>query len=175
MQAILEKAKAVKLLILDVDGVLTSGQLFYGSNDLDIRAFHVHDGLGIRLLQRAGVKVSVISAKKSPAVERRLKDLHIQDYYLGYEDKIPAYEKLKQTYSLTDDQIAYAGDDLPDLAILKRVGLGLTVAQAPDIMKQHVDYITKKKGGKGAVREICELILQAQGLYESVIQSYLSN
>lgn len=169
-----EKAKLIQLCLFDIDGVFTSGQIYYGPDQHLIRAFHIHDGLGIKLLHKAGLQVGIISAKHSPSVENRLQDLHITHVYLGYEDKIPAYENIKQKLQLEDEQIAYMGDDLPDLPILRRAGVSITVPAAPDIIKQHSDYITRKKGGKGAVREVCEWLLTVQGLYSSVIQSYLT-
>lgn len=171
-----EKAKAIRLLILDVDGVLTSGSLFYANNTdevVEIKGFHVHDGLGMKLLQRAGIEIAIISAKHSKAVTKRLQDLQIKHVYLGHENKIPVYETLKQTLNLEDNHIAYMGDDLPDLPLLKRAGFSITVPQSSDLIKKHSDYITEHKAGKGAVREICELILHAQDRYEAVIQSYL--
>ena len=122
MQAVNEKAKSIRLLILDVDGVLTTGAIYYGNhsanNDaLEFKGFHVHDGLGIKLLQKTGVQVGVISAKTSHAVSRRLADLNIDHIHLGHEDKLPIYETLKQKLGLRDEQIAYMGDDLPDLPI----------------------------------------------------------
>ena len=179
MQTVNEKAKAIRLLILDVDGILTTGAIYYGNhsvNDaaLEFKGFHVHDGFGIKLLQSTGVKVGIISAKTSPAVARRLADLKIEHVYLGYEDKLPAYEALKQTLGLTDAEVAYMGDDLPDLPLLRRVGLALTAPQAVSEVMQRVDYTTEKKAGKGAVREVCELIMNAQGSYQSVVQFYLT-
>lgn len=172
-QAIMEKVKAIRLLILDVDGVLTTGALYYGSHGFEMKGFNIYDGLGIKLLQKAGIKVAIISAKNSEAVSRRIKELNIEHVFLGYEDKIPAFEEVKQTLQLANHEIAYMGDDLPDLPILRRVGFAATVPNAPAIIKQHTDFITKKKGGKGAVREISEFILEAQGLLQSMLQSYL--
>ncbi len=169
-----DKAKNIRLLILDVDGILTTGIVYYISNGSDMRGFNLHDGLGIKLLQKTGVKVAVISAKNSEAVARRLAELKVEHIYLGQEEKLEAYQALKQKLALSDEQIAYMGDDLPDLPVLKRVGFSITVPQAPAIIQQHVDLTTKNKGGKGAVREICEFIMQAQDSYQTVIQSYLA-
>lgn len=173
MQEIMEKAKRVKLLILDVDGTLTNGIIYYNKDGAEERGFHVHDGFGIQLLQKAGIQVAVISAKDSETVKKRLSDLQIEHAYLGQEDKLPAYETLKQALHLTDTNIAYMGDDLPDLPLLCRAGFAITVPNAPAIIQQKVDYISKKKAGKGAVRELCNLILDAQGLLEPMLQSYL--
>lgn len=168
-----EKAKAIRLLILDVDGVLTTGAIYYGSDGREMKGFHIHDGLGIKLIQKTGVIVAVISGKDSESVSRRIKDLNIRYSYLGQDNKLPAYEDLKHQLQIKDHEIAYMGDDLPDLPLLRRSGLAITVPQAPEIIKQHVDLITKIKAGKGAVREACEFIMEAQDHYKSVIQSYL--
>ena len=168
------KAEGIKLLILDVDGVLTTGVIYYLSQGVDMRGFHIQDGLGIQLLQKTGVTVAVISGKKSDAVARRLDELGIKHAYLGHEDKIPAFEELKNQLGLENDQIAYMGDDLPDLPLLRRAGLAITVPQAPEIIQQHADLITKNKGGKGAVREACEFIMKSKNQYQAVIQSYLT-
>ena len=173
MQDALTKAKALRLFILDVDGVLTNGIIYYGNDGVALKGFHIHDGLGIKLLQKTGIKVAVISAKPSELVAKRLKELTIQHVYLGYEDKLPIYEKLKQELALQDNEIGYMGDDLPDLPLLCRAGLAITVPQAPQPIPQYVDLMTKKKGGKGAVREACEFIMEAQGKLHSVLQFYL--
>lgn len=170
----IEKAKPIRLLILDVDGVLTSGLIYYGNNENDVRAFHIQDGLGIKLLQKTGVKIAVISGKNAKAVALRLQELNITHAYLGHEEKLPAYEELKKQLQLQDHEIAYMGDDLPDLPLLRRVGFAITVPNAVAIVKQHADMITKNFGGQGAVREVCELILEAQNQYQFVIQSYLT-
>lgn len=169
-----EKAKPIKLLILDVDGVLTNGMLYYDNQGVEIKGFHIHDGLGIKLLQKAGIPVAIISGRKSAAVEMRVKQLNIEHFYLGNEDKLPAYTELKQKLNLSDAQIAFMGDDLPDLPLLKRVGLSITVPQAPVIIREYADLITTLNGGKGAVREACETILQAQGKYQTVTENYFS-
>lgn len=170
----LENVKKIRLLVLDVDGVLTTGAIYYGSNGFEMRGFHIHDGMGIKLLQKANINVAIISSKKSEAVEKRIQELGISHAYLGHEDKLPAYEDLKHKLNLPDDEIAYMGDDLPDLTILRRAGFSITVKGAPEIIQQNVDYITKKKPGKGAVREVCEFILEAQDKLQSMLQSYLA-
>ncbi|HVE43926.1 MAG TPA: HAD-IIIA family hydrolase [Gammaproteobacteria bacterium] len=169
----IEKAKQVRLLVLDVDGVLTPGTIHFSENGDECKSFHLHDGLGIQLLQNAGIPVAIISGKQSRAVIARCEDLKIKQYYLGNAHKLPAYESLKTHYQLEDNQIAYMGDDLPDLPILKRVGLSVTVPQAPDIVKKHADMVTTHLGGDGAVREVCDFILSAQNKYESSIARFL--
>lgn len=174
MQDLSKKAQLIKVLALDVDGVLTSGIIYYGNQELEMKGFFVQDGLGMKLLQKTDVSVAIISAKTSEAVTRRLADLNITLTYLGCKNKLPAYEDLKQKLKVQDHEVAYMGDDLPDLPLLLRAGLSLSVPQAPAIVKQSVDYVTKKKGGKGAVREACEFIMNAQGKYDAILQTYLT-
>lgn len=167
------KISPIQLLVLDVDGVLTSGSVYYSNQGLEMKAFHIQDGLGLKLLQKAGLEIAVISAKQSDIVERRLKELNVSHVYLGYEEKLPAFEDLKIKTKLDNKQIAYMGDDLLDMPILKRVGFSITVPGAPDIIKQEVHWITKKRGGRGAVREACDFILHTKKIYDQVIQSYM--
>lgn len=175
MQDVRDKAKHIRLLILDVDGVLTNGTIYYGENNIEMKGFHIHDGMGLYLLQKTGVKVAVISGKHSSATARRLKELHIEHAYLGHSHKIPAYEELKQKLQMNDQQIAYMGDDFPDVPILRRVGFSITVPEAPTEIRQLVNYTTHKSCGVGAVREVCQLIMAAQDQYESVITSYFTD
>lgn len=173
METISERAKNIKLVIFDVDGVLTAGILSYGNDGIEVKNFHVHDGQGIKLLKQSGVDIGIITTCKSSIVKKRMQDLGIDHLYQGQVDKLPAYEELKQKLNLSDEQIAYVGDDLPDLPMLKRVGLAVTVSNAPKIIQQHTHWITKAKGGKGAAREVCDFIMQAQGTYQTIIDSYL--
>ena len=137
-----------------------------------MKGFHIHDGLGIKLLQKSGVIVAIISGKTSDAVVKRLNDLNIEHAYLGQENKLLAYEDIKQKLQLNDSQIAYMGDDLPDLPLLRRVQLAITVPKTPAVIREHSHLITKNKAGKGAVREVCDMIMKAQDQYQSMIQSY---
>lgn len=173
MATISERAKNIKLVIFDVDGVLTAGILSYGNDGIEVKNFHVHDGQGIKLLKQSGVDVGIITTCRSSIVKKRMQDLGIDHLYQDQVDKLPAYEDLKQKLNLSDEQIAYVGDDLPDLPMLKRVGLAITVSNAPKIIQQHTHWITKAKGGKGAAREVCDFIMQAQGTYQTIIDSYL--
>ena len=173
MTTLAEKATPIRLLVLDVDGVLTDGLLFYDNDGHEYKNFHVQDGLGIQLLQKIGITVAVISGKSSLSAKKRLEDLGIQHIYFGQSNKIPSYENLKEILQLSENQIAYMGDDLPDLPLLTRAGFAITVPAASAIVKQYADYVTEKNGGHGAVREICDFLLQAQGSYQSVIESYL--
>lgn len=173
MQPLIEKASTIRLVILDVDGVLTTGALWYGAQGEELKGFHVHDGLGIKLLQKTGIEVAIITARQSEIVLHRMRDLNVTHIYQGYNDKLPAYEDIKQKLQIADNQIAYIGDDLTDLPLLRRVGLAVTVPNAPKIIQEHVHWVTKAKGGKGAVRELCEFILQAQGSYQPILDTYL--
>jgi len=168
-----DKAKKIRLLICDVDGVLTSGALFYGPTGSEIKDFNVHDGLGMKLLQKSGVHVAIITAKKSDAVTLRMQDLGIEHVYQAQSDKWLAYTDLKQKLGVNDMDIAYIGDDLPDLPLLARVGLPVSVPNAPKVIHEHVAFVTETPGGKGAVRELCEFIMKAQGTWHSSVNDYL--
>ena len=169
----LAAAQGIKLLILDVDGILTPGVLNYAEDGNDLKTFHIHDGLGLKLLQRFGIKVAIISGKTSQALKRRLEELGIKHIYLGHENKRAAYQELKQILTLNDHEIAYMGDDLPDLPLLLQVGWSISVPNAHPEVLQRVNFITKNFGGSGAVREVCDIILKAQSNYDSMLQSYL--
>jgi 3-deoxy-D-manno-octulosonate 8-phosphate phosphatase (KDO 8-P phosphatase) len=173
MQSIIDKAKQVRLLIFDVDGVLTSGILFYGTHGTEFKNFHVHDGLGMKLLQNAGISIAIITSRESEIVTCRMQDLGIEYLYQNQPDKILAYEDVKKKLKLTNQQIAYVGDDLPDLPLLRRAGLAITVPNAPKIMQQYAHWTTTAKGGEGAAREVCDFIIEAQGLYSTMIEPYL--
>ena len=174
METLINKAKHIRLAIFDVDGVLTPGRLSYSPEGIEYKDFHVHDGQGIKLLKKSGVLTGIITTCRSDIVKRRMQDLNIDHVYQGHTDKLPPYEELKNKLHLQDHEIAYVGDDLPDLPILTRVGLAVTVANAPHIMKEHVHWVTKAKGGRGAAREVCDFIMQAQGTYQSILSAYLS-
>ena len=174
MSTLIDKAKKIRLAASDVDGVLTAGGMPYGSGGIEAKHFHVHDGQGMRHLLQTGVEVAIITACSSPIIKRRMEDLGIKHVYQAQLDKLAAYEELKQKLGLKDEEIAYTGDDLPDLPILSRVGLAITVANAPKIMQQYVHWTTQNKGGKGAAREVCDFIMHAQGTYQTIIDSYLT-
>ncbi|WAK04221.1 3-deoxy-manno-octulosonate-8-phosphatase KdsC [Methylobacter sp. YRD-M1] len=173
MQAVLEKAKKLKLLILDVDGVLTDGKLFFDNEGNEYKAFHSRDGHGIKLLRQTGVEVAVISGRKSNSVALRMKNLGIEYVYQGHENKIAAFNEIIEKSGIMPDQAAHVGDDLLDLPIMTRVGLAIAVDDANFVVKQHADWCTTLPGGHGAVREVCDLIMQAQGRFEDVVNAYL--
>jgi 3-deoxy-D-manno-octulosonate 8-phosphate phosphatase (KDO 8-P phosphatase) len=173
MQAVLEKARKLKLLILDVDGVLTDGKLFFDNEGNEYKAFHARDGHGIKLLRQTGVEVAVISGRKSNSVALRMKNLGIEYVYQGYENKIAAFDEIIDKLRITPDQAAHVGDDLLDLPIMARVGLAIAVDDANFAVKQRADWCTTLSGGHGAVREVCDLIMQAQGRFDDVVNAYL--
>lgn len=173
MQAVLEKARKLKLLILDVDGVLTDGKLFFDNEGNEYKAFHARDGHGIKLLRQTGVEVAVISGRKSNSVALRMKNLGIEYVYQGHENKIAAFDEIIDKLRITPDQAAHVGDDLLDLPIMIRVGLAIAVDDANFAVKQRADWCTTLPGGHGAVREVCDLIMQAQGCFEDVVNAYL--
>lgn len=156
------RAEKIRLVLLDVDGVLTDGRLYYGPEGEALKAFHVRDGLGVRLLQENGVEVGIITARKSAPLERRVSDLRIRHFFPGQDDKLACYEALKKKLSLDDNEIAYVGDDLIDLPILHKVGLAVTVADGHPMVKGAVHYATEAPGGNGAVRELADLILECR-------------
>lgn len=173
MQAIMEKAKKLKLLILDVDGVLTDGKLFFDNEGNEYKSFHARDGHGIKLLRQTGVEVAVISGRKSNSVALRMKSLGIGHVYQGHEDKRGAFNEIIGKIGITQEQAAYMGDDLLDLPVMTRAGLAIAVADANFAVKQRADWCTTLPGGHGAVREVCDFIMQAQGRFDEVLNAYL--
>ena len=173
MQDILDKAGKIELVIFDVDGVMTDGSLFMGDDGQEYKAFNSLDGHGMRMLQEGGINAAIITGRKSNVVEHRMKDLGITRVYQGYRDKIPAYEALISEVGLDIEQVAYVGDDVVDLPIMTRVGFAIAVQDAHPYVKKHAHWITQNVGGHGAVRDVCELILEARGLLTQTLESYL--
>lgn len=155
-----ERLKRIKLLILDVDGVLTDGSIVYSSTGEEIKTFNVHDGYGIELLRQIGIPVAIITGRTSQIVEKRAKDLKIDDLIQGTIDKVPAAETFAKKYKITFDEIAFMGDDLFDIPLLQKVGLSCAPKNARKEVKRIVHYVTKNEGGKGAVREVIDMILE---------------
>jgi len=174
MESILEKAKKIKLVIFDVDGVLTDGRLYIPDEQIQYKAFHCHDGLGIKLLMQSGIQVGIITSHDSPLITHRMKSLGVSHVYQGQEKKMAAYVHLLETLGLKDEEVCYVGDDLPDLPLIRKAGLGITVANAPSFMYNHADWKTNQRGGHGAVREICELIMTAQNTLEPIYSEFLN-
>jgi 3-deoxy-D-manno-octulosonate 8-phosphate phosphatase (KDO 8-P phosphatase) len=167
-----EKLKKIKLLILDVDGVMTDGRIIMDSEGRELKNFDVRDGHGIKMIQRYGIKVAILTGRKSKVVEHRAKDLEIEDVYQKAFNKKEVFEKILQKHKLSNKEVAFMGDDIVDIPVLKIVGFSASVANALDIVKKQVDYITKNNGGRGAVREVCEMILQAQGKWPEIAARY---
>lgn len=173
MQSVVEKAKKLKLLILDVDGVLTDGKLFFDNDGNEYKSFHAQDGHGIKMLRQTGVEVAVISGRKSQSVALRMKNLGIEHVYQGHENKIAAFNEIIEKLGITPEQAAHVGDDVIDLPVMIRVGLAIAVNDANFAVKQHADWCTILPGGQGAVREVCDFIMQAQGHFDDMLNAYL--
>lgn len=171
--SVIESAKKIKLLLLDVDGVLTDGRLYYGNSGEEMKAFNIQDGLGIKLLQKGGVQVGIITGRVSQLLQRRADELGIDPVIQGREDKLTALNELLQNHAIQMDEIAFVGDDLPDLSVIRRVGLGITPANGSTANASAANWQTGKRGGDGAVREVAEMILQAQGKLQSLVAEFL--
>ena len=169
---VIEAAKKIKLLLLDVDGVLTDGRLYYGNSGEEMKAFNIQDGLGIKLLQKGYIQVGIITGRVSALLQRRADELSINPVVQGREDKLTALNELLQTLDVQMDEIAFMGDDLPDLAVIRRVGLGITPANGSATLAEQAHWQTSKHGGQGAVREAAEMILEAQGKLQPILASF---
>ena len=167
-----KRARKIRMLILDVDGVLTDGRIIYDNRGNALKNFNVQDGFGMTLLPRAGIKSGIITAKASLAMKRRAEEMKITKVYQNISDKLTAYKEILKTFALEDEEVCYVGDDLMDLPVLNRAGLAVTVADGVGEAKKAAHYITKKKGGHGAVREVIEIILKAQGKWAKVTEKY---
>ena len=167
------KAEKIKLVICDVDGVLSNGKVYFGNEQEELKSFNIKDGLGIKQLLSNGIEVAIITGRESNIVARRAAELGINKVYQGKKDKIASYENILIELNLEPNQVAHVGDDLPDLPLMKRSGLGVCVADSHFFVKQHADWTTQSIGGKGAVRNVSDLILQAQGKLEKILNSYL--
>jgi 3-deoxy-D-manno-octulosonate 8-phosphate phosphatase (KDO 8-P phosphatase) len=172
MQAIRERAAGVRLVIFDVDGVLTDGSLYLGDAGQEYKAFNARDGHGMVMLRETGVQLAVISGRHSAAVSTRMEGLGIAHVYQGRRDKVPAYEELTHMLDLPDQAVSYVGDDVVDLPIMRRVGLAIAVGDAHPLVCRHAHWRTAAGGGRGAAREVCELIMDAQGTLERFMASY---
>ncbi|WP_043526845.1 KdsC family phosphatase [Litchfieldella xinjiangensis] len=166
-------ARAVRLLAMDVDGVLSDGRLYFQTDGQEIKAFHTQDGHGIKLLRRAGIEVALITGRESPMVSRRAAALGIEHVYQGREDKLAVLRQLSARLGLEMEQVAYCGDDLPDLPAIRRSGLGISVPNAPAYVREHANWVTQRTGGHGAAREICDALMDAQGHWGAVVDTYL--
>jgi 3-deoxy-D-manno-octulosonate 8-phosphate phosphatase (KDO 8-P phosphatase) len=168
------RAARIKLLVLDVDGVLTDGTLVWHANGQESKVFHVHDGHGIRLLQRAGIEAAFLTGRRSQVVDDRARDLGIKLVVQGSRNKLADYEHILQLRELGDQSVAYVGDDLVDVPVFRRVGLAVTVADGASHILPYCHASTLNKGGRGAVREVCEFLLQVQGKWEEITAVYFN-
>jgi 3-deoxy-D-manno-octulosonate 8-phosphate phosphatase (KDO 8-P phosphatase) len=165
---IIKKAKKIKLLILDVDGVMTDGSIILDNEGNEFKRFHVRDGHGIKMLAKAGITVGIITGRKSKVVELRAKELGIKEVYQRVFQKSQVYKRLLKKYNCSDENVAFMGDDVVDQELLKRAGLSAVPADAEEDAKKLADIVTKRKGGRGAVREFIDLILKSSGMWKKV-------
>lgn len=171
-EEILKIAREIKLLILDVDGVLTDGGIILDRDENEIKIFHVRDGHGVRMLIRAGIRVALVTGRHSRVVERRAQELGISDVFQKCYDKRIPYRQLSEKYGASDREIAYIGDDIVDIPVLKKCGLPIAVADAEEVVQAQAAMITSRGGGRGAVREVCDFLLKAKGVWEDIINEY---
>ena len=167
-----EKIKKIKFLLLDVDGVLTDGRIIYDSKGSDSKFYDVHDGLGVWLLGRMGIRTILITAKGSKSIKPRARDMRVEAVYENILPKTKVYEKIRKIYRLKDEEICFVGDDLVDLCVLKKAGVGVATHNAALEIKKAALIVTKKDGGRGAVREVAELILKCQGIWKKALALY---
>jgi 3-deoxy-D-manno-octulosonate 8-phosphate phosphatase (KDO 8-P phosphatase) len=170
--ALSEKLKSIKLLLLDADGVLTDGGIVFGDDGSETKIFNVKDGLGLRLAMENGIKVGIVTGRKSPALGHRCRDLGIRLLFEDVHDKAKMLEEIIERTGIAAGQTAYVGDDLPDLALMRHVGLSIAVADAHEIVRKKADWTTSAAGGRGAVREVCDAILNARGLLNKITAQF---
>ncbi|PIP20071.1 MAG: hypothetical protein COX40_06650 [Candidatus Omnitrophica bacterium CG23_combo_of_CG06-09_8_20_14_all_40_11] len=171
-EELIEKAKKIKILLLDVDGVLTDGRIIYDSLGRDMKFFDVHDGLGVYALKKAGIKTILITAKGSRAIKPRARDMQVEAVFENISPKTSVLEKILKKYKVNTEEVCFVADDLVDLCLMRRVGFPIAVFNACPEIKQAATYITIKAGGRGAVREVAELILKAQGKWDGLVGLY---
>ncbi len=171
-KSVQEKLKKIKMLMLDIDGVMTDGRIIMDDEGRELKNFNVRDGHGLKVMQRYGIKVAIITGRQSNLVKHRAKDLDIKDVYQKVFNKKEVFEKILKKHKLSPEETAFIGDDIVDIPVLKRVGFSVAVADAVDVVKKQVDYITSHEGGKGAVREVCEMILKAQEKWPEIAARY---
>jgi len=173
MRGVIEKAKNIRIVIFDVDGVLTDGTLYLTDGGEEIKAFNSRDGHGMKMLKASGVELAIITARESRSVRLRAENLNISLLYQGEKNKLKVFESLIAKIGLDKSSCAYVGDDLIDLPVMTRCGLSICVPSAPALVKKHAHYLTNSEGGHGAVREVCELIMLAQGTLDEQFEKYL--
>lgn len=172
---LIDRLRRVRLLALDVDGVLTDGQLSFDSDGRETKSFSVLDGHGLKLVKRCGIEVALITGRSSPMVTRRAAALGIEHLFQGVENKLPVLRDLCRQLDIALDEVAYCGDDMPDLAAIHHSAVGISVPNAPDYIQRRADWVTERRGGQGAVREICDTLLRAQGHWQALLDGYLQD
>jgi 3-deoxy-D-manno-octulosonate 8-phosphate phosphatase (KDO 8-P phosphatase) len=173
-QEVMQRAKNIKLIIFDVDGVMTDGGLTIGDDGQEYKTFNTQDGLGMKLLKNSGVQMAIITGRTSKVVTQRAESTGVAHFYQGVDDKLVAYKDLIAKLNIKPEHTAFMGDDVVDMPPMLRCGLSITVPAAPESVKNHAHYITQKEGGKGAVREVCELIMHAQSTFDAQMAPYFS-
>lgn len=174
MQDVYDRAHRIRLAIFDVDGVLTDGALYYSDTGEELKAFNVRDGHGLKMLQSTGVTLAILTSRRSNCVELRARNLGIDLLHQGVSDKRTAFEDMLRGLALAPEAACYMGDDVIDLPVLRRCGLAVTVPEAPALVRQHAHYVTVAAGGRGAVREACELVMRAQRTLDAQLSHYLA-
>ncbi len=169
-----QRLQKIKLLILDVDGVMTDGGLTIGDDGQEYKTFHSHDGLGMKLLKASGVSLAIITGRTSNVVKKRAESTGVAHFYQGVEDKLEAFQDLMKSSGLQAEQCAFMGDDVVDLPPMLKCGLAIAVPDSPALLLERAHYVTRKAGGRGAVREVCELIMQAQGTFDAQMAQFLT-
>ncbi len=173
MKDLNEKAARIRLVIFDVDGVLTDGSLFVGDDGQEYKAFNSRDGHGIKMLLKYGVEIAIITGRTSKVVEHRMANLGINHIYQGKLDKLPAYEELRAKLGISPEETAYVGDDVVDLPVMRRVGLAIAVQDAHPLVLRHSHWQTPSTGGRGAARDVCEMLMEAKGVLQDELGRYL--
>ncbi len=174
MEEVRARARDIRLVIFDVDGVLTDGSLYLSDDGKEYKAFYSRDGHGMQLLQEGGVEIAIITGRTSKVVAHRMESLGIRHVYQGQLDKLPAFRHLLRALGLSPREAAFVGDDLMDLPVMRRVGLAVAVQDAHPLVRAHAHWQTPHPGGRGAARDVCELILKAQGRWEAMLERYLA-
>ena len=172
MSDALERAARIKLVAFDVDGVLTDGGLYIGDNGVEYKAFYSRDGHGMRMLMDSGIDVGIITGRQSQLVTDRMNALGVKHVYQGRREKRPAFESMVKETGLSSEQIAFVGDDVMDVPVMRRVGLAIAVADAHPLVIEHAHWQTRNPGGRGAVRDVCELVMQAHGCLDTALRQY---
>ena len=171
---LIARAHRIRLALFDVDGVLTDGTIYLSERGEEMKAFNILDGLGLKMLAASGIVTALLSGRKSKMVALRAKEIGIAHLMQGVDDKLEVYHRLLRKLDLAEEETSFMGDDLPDLPVLRRCGLAFSVPNAPEIVRNHVHYVTSAPGGRGAAREACEFLLRARGALDNQLRTYLA-